>query len=173
MPYTLPQEELVKLFSQNCLRPIASILQIQRYNTLEEVIAQVVIIEKVKIEYGEIKIMRKERYNKNEYCNYHHQRGHSTKNCLAFRNRTQNSIKDNNLEVEDHTSILDQNLKNYQDSLPSYQVNIVSIVPNYSQVTPTWNPSNQPIIKIVGVDTGTQNIQEKQIDISYNQKSKM
>jgi len=49
MPYNLPQEELVKFFIQNCLRPISSMLQIQQNKTFEEAITQEVIIEKVKI----------------------------------------------------------------------------------------------------------------------------
>jgi len=61
MPYTLPQEELVKLFSQSCLRPISSILQIQQHRTFEEAITQAVVIKKVKMEDGEININNQER----------------------------------------------------------------------------------------------------------------
>lgn len=59
VPYTLPQEELVKLLSQNCLKPIARTLQIQQHKTFEEVISQEVVIERVKIQNGEIKIKNK------------------------------------------------------------------------------------------------------------------
>jgi len=55
MPYTLPQEELVKLFSQSCLRPITSMLLMQQHKTFEEAISQAVVIERVKIQDGEIK----------------------------------------------------------------------------------------------------------------------
>lgn len=49
IPYTLPQEELVKLFNQSCLRPIASTLLIQQHKPFKEAIPQVVIIEIFKI----------------------------------------------------------------------------------------------------------------------------
>jgi len=55
MPYTLPQEEFVNMFSQSCLWPIASTLLIQQHNTFKEAISQSIIIKKVKIEDGEIK----------------------------------------------------------------------------------------------------------------------
>jgi len=45
VPYTLPQE--IKLFSQICLIPIASKLQIQQHKTFEEAISQEVVIERV------------------------------------------------------------------------------------------------------------------------------
>jgi len=69
MPYTLPQEELVKMFSQICLRPIASTLLIQQHKTFEEVISQEVIIEKFKIQYGDIKGKKKEPYVKKKNSN--------------------------------------------------------------------------------------------------------
>lgn len=65
-PYTLPQEELVKMFIQRCLRPIASTLLIQQHKTFEEAIFHVVIIEKVKIQDSEIKGNKKEPYVKNK-----------------------------------------------------------------------------------------------------------
>jgi len=43
MPYTLPQEELVKLFSHICLRSIASTLLIQQHKTFEEAISQALL----------------------------------------------------------------------------------------------------------------------------------
>jgi len=65
MPYTLPREELVKIFSQSYLRPIASTLFIQQHKMFEEVISQVVVIKKVKIQDRELKGKRKENYVKN------------------------------------------------------------------------------------------------------------
>ena len=62
MYYMLPQEELVKLFSQNFVRPIASTLQIQQHKTFKEAIVQVVIIKRVKIQDGEIKSKKRENY---------------------------------------------------------------------------------------------------------------
>ena len=59
MPYTLPQEELVKMFSQSCLRPITSTLLIQEQKMFEEVISQAIVIEKVKIQDGELKGKKK------------------------------------------------------------------------------------------------------------------
>lgn len=64
MLYTLPQEYLVKIFSQICLRPIASNLLIQQHNTFEESIFQLIIIEEVKIQDGEIKGKKRESYVK-------------------------------------------------------------------------------------------------------------
>ena len=55
MPYTLPQEELVKLFSQSCLRPIASMLLMQYHKTFKDAKSQEVVIKWVKIQDGEIK----------------------------------------------------------------------------------------------------------------------
>lgn len=66
MPYNLPQEELFKMFSQICLRPIASMLLIQQHKTFEEAISQAILIEKVKIQYGEIKNKKREPYVKNK-----------------------------------------------------------------------------------------------------------
>jgi len=75
----LPQEELVKLFSQNFVRPIASTLQIQQHKTFKEAIVQVVIIKRVKIQDGEIKSKKRENYkskipkNNPNKATYHHQ----------------------------------------------------------------------------------------------------
>ena len=69
MSYTIPQEELVKLFSQSCLRPIASVLKIQQHRTFEKVIAQAVVIERVKIQDGEIKLKKKDYKKGNQYEN--------------------------------------------------------------------------------------------------------
>lgn len=55
MPYTLTQEELVKLFSQSCLRPIASMLLMQQHETFEDAISQAVVFERVKIQDGKLK----------------------------------------------------------------------------------------------------------------------
>lgn len=66
MSYALPQEELVKLFSQSYLRHIASSLLIQQYKTFKESISQAVIVEKVKIQYGEIKSKKRDGYIKNK-----------------------------------------------------------------------------------------------------------
>lgn len=49
IPYTLPQEELVMLFSRNYNKQIYSILQIERNITFENTLAQVNIIEEAKI----------------------------------------------------------------------------------------------------------------------------
>lgn len=57
---------MVKLFSQIWLRPIASALLIQQHKTIEEAISQVVIIERVKIQYKEIKTKKWEGYTKNK-----------------------------------------------------------------------------------------------------------
>jgi len=65
MPYTLPQEELVKMFSEGFLRSIASTLLIQKHKTFEEAISQAIVIEKVKIQYGELKGKNKEPYVRN------------------------------------------------------------------------------------------------------------
>lgn len=65
MPYTLPSKELVKLFNQSCLRPIASTLLIQKQKTFEEAISQVVVIEKIKIQDGKLKFKKKEPFVKN------------------------------------------------------------------------------------------------------------
>lgn len=55
MPYTLPKEELVKLFSQSYLRPIASMLIIQKHKIFEDAISQAVVIERFKIQDKKIK----------------------------------------------------------------------------------------------------------------------
>lgn len=55
IPYTLLQEELVKLFGQSCLRLIASMLLMQQHKTFQDAISQAVVIERVKIQDGEIK----------------------------------------------------------------------------------------------------------------------
>lgn len=65
MPYTLPQEELVKLFNQSCLRPIASMLLMQQHKIFEDAISQAVVIEWVKIQDGEIKGKKMRRIYKN------------------------------------------------------------------------------------------------------------
>lgn len=49
IPYSLPQEELVKLFSRSCNMHIYFILQIQIHSTLKDALAQVEVIEEVKI----------------------------------------------------------------------------------------------------------------------------
>jgi len=54
------------MFIQSCLRPIASTLLIQQCKTFEEVISQAIIIEKVKIQDGEMKTKKKEFYVKNK-----------------------------------------------------------------------------------------------------------
>ena len=64
MPYTLPQEELVKLFSQSCLRPIASMLLMKQHKILKDAISQAVVIEWVKIQEGKIKGIKWEGYTK-------------------------------------------------------------------------------------------------------------
>jgi len=64
MPYTLPQEELVKIFSQSFLRPITSTLLIQQHKNFEESTSQGIIIKKVKIQDGEIKGKKNEPYVK-------------------------------------------------------------------------------------------------------------
>ena len=92
MPYTIPQEELVKLFSQSCLRPIASILQIQQHRTFEEAIAQAVIIERVKIQDGELKLKKKEYKKGNQYENTSKQ---PQNNQIAT---TENSNQPSNIE---------------------------------------------------------------------------
>ena len=63
MPYTLPQKELVKIFSQCCLRPINSTLLIQQHKIFEEVIS--IVTKKVKIHNGEIQGKKKEPYVRN------------------------------------------------------------------------------------------------------------
>ena len=64
IPYTLPQKELVKLFSQICLRPIASMLLMQQHKIFEDAISQVVVIEQVKIQDDKIKGKKWEGYTK-------------------------------------------------------------------------------------------------------------
>ena len=66
MPYTLPQEELVKIFNQSCLRPIASTLLIQQHKMFEEAISQAMVIEKFKIQDEELKVKKKESFTKNK-----------------------------------------------------------------------------------------------------------
>ena len=60
MPYTLPQDELVKLFSRSCNKAISSILRIQQHRTLEDALAQAKLIEEAKVQDGEIKLRKKE-----------------------------------------------------------------------------------------------------------------
>lgn len=59
MPYTFPQEELVKLFSRCCNKHISSILIIQQHQTFKEALAQSKFIEEAKIQDGEIKLRKK------------------------------------------------------------------------------------------------------------------
>lgn len=65
MPYTLPQDEFVKLFSRSCNKPISSILWIQKYCTFEDALAQAKLIEEAKVRDGYIKLWKKEPNNNN------------------------------------------------------------------------------------------------------------
>ena len=55
---------MVKLFSQSCLIPIASMLLMQQHKTFEDAISQAVLIKWVKIQDGEIKSKKWEGYTK-------------------------------------------------------------------------------------------------------------
>lgn len=64
MNYTLPIEELVNIFNKSFIQPILSTLWIQQHNTFEEVVSQVVLIEKVKIQDEDFKVKNKDNYQK-------------------------------------------------------------------------------------------------------------
>ena len=69
MPYTLPQDELVKLFSRSCNKPISAVLRIQQHRTFEDALAQAKLIEEAKVQDGEIKLKKKEPHNNQKYRN--------------------------------------------------------------------------------------------------------
>lgn len=61
MNYTIPSKELVKIFIQIYIHPIANTLHLQQHKTFKEAVAQVVLIEKVKIQDEKIKV-KKDKY---------------------------------------------------------------------------------------------------------------
>lgn len=63
MPYTLPWDELVKLFSRSCNKPISQILRIQQHHTFEDALSQAKLIEVAKVQYGDIKMKKKDNNN--------------------------------------------------------------------------------------------------------------
>lgn len=63
MPYTLPQDELVKFFSISYNKHISSIPRIQQHCTFEEDLSHANKIEEVKVQDDEIKLRKKENNN--------------------------------------------------------------------------------------------------------------
>jgi len=56
MPYTLPKEELIKIFRNSCNKKISSILKIQKHKSFKEAFSQEKLIKEVKIQSGDIKL---------------------------------------------------------------------------------------------------------------------
>jgi len=62
-PYTLPQDELIKIFARSCNKHIAQILQIQKHKIFKEALSQAKLIEKVKTQSCDIKLHKKNNNN--------------------------------------------------------------------------------------------------------------
>ena len=63
---------------------------------------------------------KSKRYSENEYCKYHHIKGHDKNKCIKLKIFIQNLVDDGEIDVEGGPPFENANLKIFQKSFPDH-----------------------------------------------------